>query len=207
MGRGVRRGAIFLEEDDYMLFLRLLKKTQNQHPFHLHAICLMTNHFHLEVTTGTEPVWDIMKPLMANYARIFNQKHGFVGHVFGSRYTSSLINDDRYFLEVSRYIHLNPVKAQMVKEPALYDYSSYGYYISDPSRCSQYWKPSWELIAELIDTSRVLSFFQPEPQKHYKMFAEEKTSHAEQEDQIRKDIKEDEMWLPRVRVPDPINKI
>ena len=63
----------------------------------------------------------------------FNNKYHFTGHVFESRYTACLIEDDRYFLEVSRYIHLNPVKAKMVREPLDYEYSSYGKFVNDHS--------------------------------------------------------------------------
>ena len=107
MGRGNRHGVIYRAKDDYGLFLRLLKEVQNRYPFVLHAYCLMTNHFHLELTTDKEPIWKIMQPVMNHYARMFNQKYGYEGHLFDSRYTSCLIEDDRYFLEVSRYIHLH----------------------------------------------------------------------------------------------------
>ena len=119
MGRGNRHGVIYRDRDDYGLFLRLLKEVQNRYPFVLQAYCLMTNHFHLELTTVNDPIWKIMKPVMNHYARMFNQKYGYDGHLFDSRYTSCLIEDDRYFLEVSRYIHLNPVKATMVNKMCL----------------------------------------------------------------------------------------
>ena len=59
------------------------------------------------------------------YSMDFNHKYHFTGHLFESRYTACIIEDDRYFLEVSRYIHLNPVKALMVREPLAYEYSSW----------------------------------------------------------------------------------
>ena len=121
MARGNRRTALFRSDEDYRVFIMQLVKIQKKYPFDLHAYCLMTNHFHLEITTGDDPIWKIMKPLMQNYAMWFNQKYGYEGHVFDSRYTSCLIENDSYFLEVNRYIHLNPVKAQMVNEPLAYD--------------------------------------------------------------------------------------
>ena len=69
MGRGNRKGIIYKEEEDYVLFLKLLECIQTRVPFQLHAFCLMTNHFHLQLTTGTEPIWKIMQPLMNHYAR------------------------------------------------------------------------------------------------------------------------------------------
>ncbi len=186
MGRGIRRKALFKTEEDYQLFYRLLREVQDRYPFVLHAICLMTNHFHMEITTKKEPIWKIMQSFMSYYARSFNQRYDYTGHLFESRYTSSLIEDDRYFLEVSRYIHLNPVKAMMVREPQAYSYSSYQNYISEKST----------ELSDLIDTKRVLNAFHNGNREQYRMFVEGKISHAEQEMLIQKDIGEDEMWLP-----------
>ena len=187
MGRGNRHGVIYREKDDYGLFLRLLEEVRNRYPFVLHAYCLMTNHFHLELTTDKIPIWKIMQPVMNHYARMFNQKYGYQGHLFDSRYTSCLIEDDRYFLEVSRYIHLNPVKAAMVREPLAYEYSSYRLYMNGGSR------QEGEIT---LDTSRVLGAFRTDPREQYRMFVEGKISHAEQEMLISRDIGENELWLP-----------
>lgn len=203
MGRGNRRASIFKSDEDHIVFLMQMAKIKEKHPFDLHACCLMTNHFHLEITTNTEPIWKIMKPLMQNYAMWFNQKYGYVGHVFDSRYTSCLIENDRYFLEVSRYIHLNPVKAQMVKDPLAYEYSSYGLFVGDPA----YGKAEYEhksgmpakvsdTIKELVETNRVLDCFSNNSREQYRLFVEDKISHAEQEMLIQKDMKEDDMWIP-----------
>lgn len=186
MGRGNRRSAIFKSSDDYFVFLMLLREVQEKYPFDLDAYCLMTNHFHLEVTTGSDPIWKIMKPLMQNYAMWFNRKYGYEGHVFDSRYTSCLIEDDLYFLEVSRYIHLNPVKAAMVREPLAYEYSSYTDYVGERTGP----------LAGLVRLERVYRMFRFNAREQYRMFVEGKISHAEQELLIRKDMKEDERWLP-----------
>ena len=183
MGRGNRRGAIFKDGDDYAVFLKLLSQIRERFPFVLHAFCLMTNHFHLEITTKQDPIWVIMKPIMNQYARTFNMKYGYEGHLFDSRYNASLITDDIYFLEVSRYIHLNPVKAAMVREPLSYEYSSYRFYVTDET-----WPG--------LDTDRALGAFGGNKREQYRMFVEGKLSHAEQEMLIQKDIGEDEMWLP-----------
>ena len=186
MGRGIRRKALFKTAEDYKLFYTLLREVQDRYPFVLHAICLMTNHFHMEITTKNEPIWKIMQSFMSYYARSFNQRYDYTGHLFESRYTSSLIEDDRYFLEVSRYIHLNPVKAMMVREPQAYSYSSYKNYVSEKST----------ELSDLIDTKRVLSAFHNGSREQYRMFVEGKISHAEQEMLIQRDMGEDEMWLP-----------
>ena len=195
MGRGNRHCVIFKNEDDYITFIRLLASVKERYPFILHACCLMTNHFHMQITTYNEPIWKIMKPIMNHYARTFNQKNGLDGHLFDSRYTSSLIEDDIYFLEVSRYIHLNPVKAQMVREPLAYEYSSYGKYMGIDELSGKSTKCR-KKIAELVDTSRVFSCFNQNPLEQYRMFVEGKMSHTEKELLIQKDMKEDDMWLP-----------
>jgi REP element-mobilizing transposase RayT len=187
MARGNRRTALFKSDADYWVFLMQLEQIQEKYPFELNAYCLMTNHFHLEMTTKDDAIWKIMKPVMQNYAMWFNQKYGYEGHVFDSRYTSCLIESEQYFLEVSRYIHLNPVKAQMVREPLAYEYSSYKTYMSDMSD---------ENITDIIDTRRVIGAFRHNPREQYRMFVEGKISHAEQEMLIQRDMKEDGMWLP-----------
>ena len=117
MSRGNRRTTLFKEQSDYMRFLECVAISRKQYSFRIHSICLMSNHFHIALETDKVELWKIMQPVMNHYARMFNQKYGYDGHLFESRYTSCLIEDDRYFLEVSRYIHLNPVKAAMVREP------------------------------------------------------------------------------------------
>lgn len=186
MGRGNRRSAIFRKEEDYQLFFHLLRSVQERIPFIVHAYCLMTNHFHIELTTKEVPIWRIMQQVMNYYARTFNQKYGFDGHLFDSRYASSLIEDEVYFLEVSRYIHLNPVKAGMVRQPLDYTHSSYRQYVSGEQADKGF----------LVDTDRVLGSFRFSAREQYRMFVEGRISHAEQEQLIQKDIKEDDMWLP-----------
>ena len=190
MGRGNRKTVIYKSDEDYGVFLMQLNKAKEKYPFDLHAYCLMTNHFHLELTTKNDPIWKIMKPIMQNYAVWFNQKYGYVGHLFDSRYTSCLIEDDVYFLEVSRYIHLNPVKAHMVSEPLEYEYSSYGAYMSDDFEGTN---------DGLIQISQVFSAFDQNPREQYRIFVEEKRSHEEHEALIQKDMNEDDMWLPSYR--------
>ena len=186
MGRGNHKGNIFREEEDYRMFMFLLEQVRRKYSFTLHAFCLMTNHFHLQITTGSDPIWLIMQPLMTQYARFFNRKYNLAGHLFDSRYTSCIIEDPGYFLEVSRYIHLNPVKAAMVREPLLYNYSSYQNYIGKTARPFYTW----------VDTGKVLEAFLDGSRDRYRNFVEGRISHAEQELLIQKDMKEDELWLP-----------
>ena len=131
MSRGNRRTAIFKDHSDYIHFLHIIKLISEKHPFTIHSICLMTNHFHLVMETADIELWRIMQKILSIYAEEFNHRYGYNVHLFEGRYISSIIEDDRYFLEVSRYIHLNPVKALMVREPIAYEYSSYGLFVSE----------------------------------------------------------------------------
>ena len=160
MSRGNRRTTLFKEQSDYMRFLECVAISRKQYSFRIHSICLMSNHFHIALETDKVELWKIMQKILHPYSMDFNHKYHFTGHVFESRYTACLIEDDRYFLEVSRYIHLNPVKAKMVREPLDYEYSSYGKFVTD-ERCMNERRRSkcTEMIYELTDTSRVLSCF------------------------------------------------
>ncbi|MBO6298503.1 MAG: transposase [Lachnospiraceae bacterium] len=194
MSRGNRRTAIFKDVSDHLRFLECVQIIKEKHPFRIHSLCLMTNHFHIAVETQEIELWKIMQKILSIYAEEFNHKYNFTGHVFESRYTACLIEDERYFLEVSRYIHLNPVKAQMVREPGTYEYSSYDMFVHDKVTGGQ--KKITKMICDLVDTSRVLACFRNNPKEQYRMFVEGKISHAEQELLIQKEMKEDDMWLP-----------
>ncbi len=199
MSRGNRRAEIFKDDSDYMFFLEYIRRIKEKHPFRIHSICLMTNHFHMAIETENTEIWKIMQKILSVYAAEYNHRHHYSGHLFEGRYTACMISDERYFLEVSRYIHLNPVRAQMVREPLAYEYSSYGNYMyrgDDEKDYGNKWMRFREVLGELVDTSRVLSCFGHDGREQYRMFVEGKISHAEQEMLIQKDMKEDEMWLP-----------
>ena len=198
MSRGNRRSAIFQNYIDYVDFLEYMLRVKEKNSFRVYAICLMTNHFHVCLQTLDTELWKIMQKVLSVYAEEFNHRYSFTGHLFEGRYTAQLIEDERYFLEVSRYIHLNPVKARMVRTPLDYEYSSYGEYVNDDhDNMSDKKETSCRrLISELVETSRVLSCFRYNPREQYRMFVEGKISHAEQELLIQKDMKEDDMWLP-----------
>ena len=125
MHRGVRRVAIFEDEMDHQVLLQIIKTSLSKYNCWLHAYCLMTNHVHLLLETGDIEIRKFMKYMSECYAIYYNHKYGYRGHVFESRYKSCLVKEDAYFLQTSRYIHLNPVKAQMADYPEDYLWSSY----------------------------------------------------------------------------------
>lgn len=198
MSRGNRRTSLYKDKSDYLRFLECVSLAKHQYGCKIHALCLMTNHFHMIVETDRTELWKIMQKVLHPYSMDFNHKYSFTGHLFESRYTACIIEDETYFLEASRYIHLNPVKAQMVRCPLDYEYSSYRAFFDDSmedDRAGISAKPE-NIIKDLVDTSRVLGGFHNNSREQYRMFVEGKISHAEQEMLIQKDMKEDDMWLP-----------
>ena len=109
LSRGNERKAIFREGVDYEIFLGLLKDCADRFDLLVHAWCLMPNHFHLLLETKDSNLSQAMKRLLGVYTMRFNSKHHRRGHLFQGRYKAFLVDKDNYFLELSRYIHLNPV--------------------------------------------------------------------------------------------------
>lgn len=125
MGRGNHRESIFEDKMDYEFFELLLSDIKRRFPYELHSFCLMTNHYHLLLETNDKEIWHIMKRLQQVYTEYYNSKYHLVGHLFQGRYKACLVKDDAYFLQTSRYIHMNPVKAKIASHPEDYQWSSY----------------------------------------------------------------------------------
>ena len=116
MARGIERRKIFLDDKDRESFLErlanILEETQTQ----CYAWALIPNHFHLLLRTGPTPLSKVMRRLMTGYAVTFNKRHKRAGHLFQNRYKSVVCEEDAYLLELIRYIHLNPLRAGLVKD-------------------------------------------------------------------------------------------
>ena len=183
MARGIRRMEIFQDDTDYQVFLILLKKMMEKHACYVHAYCLMTNHFHLLIETGEEEIGKTVKGITSCYAAYYNQKYGYHGHVFEGRFKSCLVKDDSYFLQTSRYIHMNPVKARITEHPEDYPWSSYRTMLR---------------IADdrITEREKTLSYFK-QSIFYYREFVEDLThKYIVSENNIQKEIGEDETWLP-----------
>ena len=124
--RGNNRQVTFVEPEDYVVYLEKLKYYAKEYEVKIHAFVLMTNHVHLLATpTTSNGVSKLMQSLGRYYVRYFNQTYKRTGTLWEGRFKSTLIDSDNYFLIVSRYIELNPVRAGMVAHPAEYTWSSY----------------------------------------------------------------------------------
>jgi REP element-mobilizing transposase RayT len=117
--------------------LSYLESASNRYGAVIHAYCLMDNHYHILIETPLGNLSKIMQHINSAYTTYFNLKRERSGHLFQGRYRSILVEVDEYAKELSRYIHLNPVRAKMVKTPEEYQWSSYSYY-ADKKK-----KPEW----------------------------------------------------------------
>lgn len=127
--RGNNRQPIFGSDDDYDRMLLLLVRQKTRLPFFLYAYCLMPNHLHLIVEMRKDALSRVMHRLLTAYSGYYNRKNRRVGHLFQSRYKAILCQADQYLAELVRYIHLNPVRAKMVRRPGAYRYSSHRAYV------------------------------------------------------------------------------
>jgi putative transposase len=145
--RGNERKAIYVDDTDFELFLTLLGKVCEQYNWVVHAYCLMTNHYHLLVETPDANLSKGMRQLNGTFTQAINRKHQRVGHLFQGRYKAILVDKDAYLLELSRYIVLNPIRANMVQ--ALNDWPWSNWYAVMGLAAS----PSW------LATDALLSLF------------------------------------------------
>ena len=124
--RGNNRQVCFFDSADYPVYLDKLKLYANKYKVDIHAYVLMTNHVHLLATPReTNSLSLMMQSLGRYYVRYINQTYQRTGTLWEGRFKSTIIDSDRYYFQVSRYIELNPVRANMVTDPALYPWSSY----------------------------------------------------------------------------------
>lgn len=115
VARGIARREIFLGHVDRDDFLERLGEILTKTSTACYAWALIPNHFHLLLRTGTFPLSSVMKRLLTGYAVRFNLRHRRQGHLFQNRYKSILCQEEPYLLELVRYIHLNPLRAGLVK--------------------------------------------------------------------------------------------
>ena len=127
--RGNEQKDVFKSQKDRERFLSYLESAVLRYGAVIHAYCLMSNHYHLLVETPSGNLSQIMKHINGAYTNYFNVKRKRAGHLFQGRYKAILIEADEYAKELSRYIHLNPVRVGMVSRPEDYQWSSYRDYI------------------------------------------------------------------------------
>ncbi len=126
--KGINRERIFNQQREKIYFKRIILKHLDVINVEIYCYCIMSNHAHFIIRVEIHDLSRFMAFVLSEYASYYNFKHHRNGHVFQNRFTSECIEDERYFWSCLRYIHLNPVKAGMIKMPVRYRYSSMGEY-------------------------------------------------------------------------------
>lgn len=129
--RGNEQKDVFKSRKDREKFLEYLESATQRYGAVIHAYCLMSNHYHLLLETPAGNLSQIMQHINSAYTTYFNVKRKRAGHLFQGRYKAILVEADEYATELSRYIHLNPVRAKMSARPEDYPWSSYRGYIGE----------------------------------------------------------------------------
>jgi putative transposase len=123
--RGNRQQLIYADDADRQLFLSLLERVVARCGWRCHAYCLMSNHFHLVIETPQPNLSYGLQLLNGAYAQCFNHRHGLSGHLFQGRFHSVLVETSDQFLQLVRYVVLNPVRAGLCERPEDWPWSSY----------------------------------------------------------------------------------
>ncbi len=171
MARGVSRQAIFRDDADREDFVSRLAGVSTTGAFQVYAWALLPNHFHLLVRTDKRPLSRAMRSVLTGYAGAFNRRNRRSGHLFQNRYKSIVCEEEPYFLELIRYLHLNPLRAGLVRdlhELARYPYSGH----SALMRTYEY---------PCQATQSVLAQFAPTPRharRAYQTFVTEEVQHG-----------------------------
>jgi len=128
LSRGNERHNIFFGDADYKVFLGVLEEMSERFEVDIFAYVLMSNHYHLLMRTNQDNLSKTMQWVGTTYTRRFNLKHFRSGHLFQGRFKSILVQNDAYLMQLSCYIHRNPLRAGLVKRLADYRWSSYRTY-------------------------------------------------------------------------------
>jgi len=161
MNRGRRSEKVFLNRKDYRLFLDLLIDSSDLWAVNISAFSLMPNHYHLLINTPLGNLSRFMRHLNGIYTQRFNQNHRTEGQLFKGRYKAILVDGDDYLLQLVRYIHLNPLRAKMVKDIDDFEWSSHSGYISEAKE--------WEWLHKYF-ILRIFSETRSEAVKQYRDF-------------------------------------
>jgi REP element-mobilizing transposase RayT len=157
--RGNQRQKIFKDKRDYTRYLLILGDYKDRYKYLLYAYVLMNNHVHLLIQTQEAPLSKILQGINQRYTIYFNKRYRTIGHLFQGRYKAILCDKDEYLLTLVKYIHLNPVRAGIVKSADKYEWSSHRFYIERADK---------EDI--IINTEQVLGMFSGKKAKARRLY-------------------------------------
>jgi REP element-mobilizing transposase RayT len=159
MNRGAHRHEIFSADPDAELFLDSLAEASARYEIEIHAYCLMGNHYHLLVRSRTGRLSECIRFAVGRFSRTKNKRDGSDGPLFRSRFTSAPVESEAHLLECSRYIHLNPVRAGIVRAPEEWVWSSARAYLGIGHA------PDWLITHEML-----AMFGHLDSKRHYRDF-------------------------------------
>jgi len=189
--RGNQRQKIFHEEKDFLKYLEFLADYKDRYGFWIYAYVLMGNHVHLLIETGQVPLSKILQGINQRFTMYFNRRYGTVGHLFQGRYKAILCDRDAYLLSLVKYLHYNPLRAGLVRDPEEYRWSSHQEYIRLNKN-------------GLVDTGLVLGMFSKDSKRGCRLYREymreeDKTSKEEFYRTVDQRVLGDEEFVERVR--------
>ena len=189
--RGNQRQKVFLEEKDFLKYLEFLSDYKERYGFWVYAYVLMSTHIHLLIETGQVPLSKILQGINQRFTMYFNWRYGTVGHLFQGRYKAILCDKDAYLFSLVKYLHCNPVRAGMVRQPEEYRWSSHREYLGMNKN-------------GLVDTGLLLGMFSEDLKRGRRLYREymrkeEKTSKEDFYRTVDQRVLGDEAFVERVR--------
>lgn len=166
--RGNNKQDIFHDDYDKNQYLKRLKRYQEKYKIVIYAYCLMTNHVHLLIYDNGQDISKFMQGLSLSYVIYFNKRYDRCGHLFQDRFKSIMVKKDSYLIELSKYIHLNSFRANIVQDAQQYKWSSCQVYLGS----KDYW--------QLVNCEKVLSYFSDNYKERIKLYSEYLYNNKEQ---------------------------
>jgi REP element-mobilizing transposase RayT len=157
MNHGRRKERIFVKEEDYQRFINILQETIKLHSLRISAYCLMPTYYHLLIQTTNANLSRCMRHINGIYTQRFNRAYALDGQLFKGRYKAIVVAEDDYLLQLVRYIHRNPIRANLVSTVRKYKWSSHQGYLSSA--------PNWNWLHKQFILSMPTK--EPDQQKKY----------------------------------------
>ena len=175
--RGIERRKIFVDNEDRDDFLQRIAANLAKTGTSCYAWALIPNHFHLLLRTGNHPIADVMRRLLTGYVLSFNRRHRRSGVLMQNRYKSILCQEEPYFLELVRYIHLNPLRARLVEDIKALDRYAYCGHASMLGHLDRPWQDSGYVLKRFSEKTA-------EARKGYRAFVEKGIGEGRRHDLI-----------------------
>ena len=177
LARGLERRPVFLDDHDRLAFVCRLADLVVMTRTRIYAWALLDNHFHLLLRSGEAGLSDFMRCLLTGHAVNFNRRHKRAGHLFQNRFKSILVEEEPYFVELIRYIHLNPLRAGLVSESDELDRYPWSGHAALLGNAVHAWQ----------DTDAVLEQFGEESsaaRRRYRQFVEDRAQEGQRPDLV-----------------------